>query len=391
MMQYNFDERIDRISTESEKWRVYNPDVLPLWVADMDFISPAPVVQALQRRVAHGVFGYPVGGENKLQEVSPLKKAILERLERLYAWKVAPEAVAMIPGVVTGFNLAAHAFGRPDGGVLVQTPVYPPFLRIAKNAGILHQENLLLRQADGTYEVDFDAFEAAITPQTRMFVLCNPHNPVGRVFHSNELARMAEICLRHNLTIVSDEIHCDLVYAPHHHTPIASIDPEIARHTLTLMAPSKTFNIAGLDCSFVIIEDDTLRRQYLGARQGLVGSVNLLGQVAAEAAYTGGQDWLDQLLVYLQSNRDYLLQYFRDHLPGIRMAEPEGTYLAWLDCRSLNLPEGPHKFFLNQAKVALNDGKTFGTGGDGFVRLNFGCPRSMLSEALERMKEALAC
>lgn len=388
-MQYDFDELIDRRFTNSDKWEKYEPDVLPLWVADMDFRSPAPVIEALQQRVAHGVYGYPAG-DGKPDTVFPLKRAILDRLERVYGWIVEPDAIVLIPGVVTGLNLAAHAIGRPDGGVLVQTPVYPPFLKIANSAGILHQEMMLARQSDGSYVVDYEAFEAAITPQTRLFVLCNPHNPVGRVFRLEELDRMAEICLKHGLTIISDEIHSDLVFSPNRHTPIAALDPEIARNTVTLMAPSKTFNLAGLQCSFAVIPDASLRKRYVAGKQGLVGWVNLLAQTAAEAAYSEGQEWLDQLLVYLQSNRDFLASYVSEHLPDIKMASPEGTYLAWLDCRSLDLPEKPYKFFLKEARVALNDGETFGTGGEGFVRLNFGCPRATLVEALERMKNSIS-
>lgn len=388
-MQYDFDELIDRRFTNSDKWEKYEPDVLPLWVADMDFRSPAPVIEALQEQVAYGVFGYPAG-DGKHNQVFPLKRAIRDRLVRIYGWNVEQEEIVMIPGVVTGLNLAAHALGCPDGGVLVQTPVYPPFLKIASSAGILHQEMLLARQSDGSYVVDYDAFEAAITPQTRLFVMCNPHNPVGRVFHPEELTRMAEICLKHGLTIISDEIHADLVFSPNHHTPIAALDPEIARNTVTLMAPSKTFNLAGLKCSFAVITDASLRKRYVAGKQGLVGSVNLLAQTAAEVAYREGQEWLDQLLVYLQSNRDFLASYISEHLPDIKMASPEGTYLAWLDCRSLDLPEEPYKYFLKEARVALNAGETFGTGGEGFVRLNFGCPRATLVEALERMKNSIS-
>jgi cystathionine beta-lyase len=388
-MQYNFDEVIDRRNTESEKWRHYESDVLPLWVADMDFRSPEPVIAALQQRVAHGVFGYPSGLDATGHKQPPLKQAILEYLERRYAWEVSPETLVLVPGVVTGLNLAAHAFAKPEGGVLVQTPVYPPFLYIARQAGILHQEMQLALQPDGRYEVDWEAFERSITPQTRMFVLCNPHNPVGRVFTRVELERMAEICLRHDLVIISDEIHCDLVYAPNQHIPIASLDPEIARRTVTLMAPSKTFNIAGLECSFAIIPDAQTRKRYLDGRQGLVGWVNLMGQVAAEAAYREGQEWLNQLLVYLEDNRNWLAGYVRDHFPGVKMASPEGTYLAWLDFRALELPGGPYQHFLEKAKVALNDGKMFGTGGEGFVRLNFGCPRAVLVEAVERMRRSI--
>jgi cystathionine beta-lyase len=223
-----------------------------------------------------------------------------------------------------------------------------------------------------------------------MFLFCNPHNPVGRVYRKDELARMAEICLRHDLVICSDEIHCDLVFSGHHHLPIASLAPEIAARTITLMAPSKTFNIAGLHCSFAVIQDQELRQAFQAARGGMVGGTNVLAYAAAIAAYRDGADWLDQVLVYMQANRDYLQGYASEHLPGIDMIPLEGTYLAWLDCRGSRIESKPGEFFRTQAKVALNEGEAFGPGGEGFVRLNLGCPRATLVEALERMRAALA-
>jgi cystathionine beta-lyase len=248
----------------------------------------------------------------------------------------------------------------------------------------------LTRQSDGRYEIDFDLFEAAISDRTRIFILCNPHNPVGRVFTQVELERMAEICLRHDVWICADEIHCDLVFPDHPHVPIATLAPEIAQRTITLMAPSKTYNTAGLKCSVAIIENAELRKEFLAAQRGLVPWVNLLGQVAALAAYRHGREWLQQVLDYLASNRDFVMDYVNQRLPGLHMAQPEGTYLAWLDCRAAALPDSPHKFFLEEAKVAMNDGAVFGRGGEGFVRLNFGCPRATLQDALARMERALA-
>lgn len=381
-MNTDFDFLPDRLSTESEKWHRYGADVLPMWVADMDFLSPAPVIEALRRRVEHGVFGYPM-------EMPELIATVVERLHRLYHWNVQPEEIVLLPGVVTGFNLALHALGRPGEGALIQTPVYPPFLSAPTNAGMLRQDAELTHRPDGSYEIDFDKFEAAITPDTRVFILCNPHNPVGRVFTPAELSRMAEICLRHNIWICSDEIHCDLLFSGYRHTPIATLDPQIAHKTITLIAPSKTFNIAGLECSVAIITDPELRKRFQAARCGMVGGVNVLGQVAGLAAYRDGQPWLDAALHYLEQNRDTLFDFVNHELPGISMAKPEGTYLAWLNCRDAHLPEKPQRFFLNQAKVAMNDGLTFGQPGEGFLRFNFGCPRSMMLEALQRMKQAL--
>ncbi|MBC7249531.1 MAG: putative C-S lyase [Anaerolineae bacterium] len=381
-MAYNFDQFIDRSQSESLKWRLYGDDVLPLWVADMDFQSPEPVIRALRRRVEHGVFGYGL--------IMPeLCEIVVERLYSLYRWRVSPEALVFLPGVVPGFNLACRAVTSPGDGVLVQTPVYPPILRAPANAGLSCDEMELTRRADGYYEIDFDLFEDTITERTRVFILCNPHNPVGRVFRREELERMAEICLRHDVVICSDEIHCDLVFEGHQHIPIASLAPEIGERTITLMAPSKTYNIAGLKCSVAIIENAELREKFNAARAGLVGGVNVLGYTAALAAYRDGQPWLEEVLRYLEANRDFLLQYVHERLPGITMVSPEGTYLGWLDCRQAGIPGNPHEFFLREAKVALNDGATFGRGGEGFVRLNFGCPRSTLLEALNRMEKAL--
>lgn len=381
-MNYDFDKIIDRRNTESSKWHKYGPDVLPMWVADMDFVSPDPVIQALQKRVAHGVFGYPTTPPEMIE-------TIIDRLDRFHHWYVEPEDLIFVPGVVTGFNMACHALADPNGSILVQTPVYFPFLSAPQNAGMARDEMELTHLANGTYAIDMKAFDSTISDHTRLFILCNPHNPVGRVFRQDELECMAEICLRHNVVICSDEIHCDLVFNGNSHISIASLDPVIAQNTITLIAPSKTYNLAGLEFSVAIIQNPDLREKFQKARQGLVGWVNLLGMLAGTVAYREGQEWLDQLLVYLEINRDYLFDYVQHELPGISMVKPEGTYLGWLDCRQSGIEGNPFEFFLEKAQVATSDGAAFGQGGEGFVRLNFGCPRSMLREALERMKAAL--
>lgn len=380
-MLYNFDICPDRRTTESDKWRKYPADVLPLWVADMDFVSPEPVRLALVERVQHGVYGYG-------RDLPELRELIVARMAERYHWQILPDDILFIPGVIRGFNLACQTLAEPGGGVFVQTPIYPPVLVAPRHAGLKRQEAELKLVANGSYEIDWAAFEAALTPETKLFILCNPHNPVGRVFRREELARMAEICLRRGITVCSDEIHADLIYSGQTHIPIASLDPQVARNTITLMAPSKTFNIAGLDCSFAIIQDPELRKRYQHATRGLVSGVNILGWAAAIAAYRGGQEWLTQALTYLESNRDYLFDFLQKELPGIKMTKPEATYLAWLDCRATGLDD-PYEFFLQKARVALNDGKTFGHGGKGFVRLNFACSRTTLVEALGRIKTAL--
>jgi cystathionine beta-lyase len=381
-MTYDFDQLVDRCQSDSSKWNRYDGDVLPMWVADMDFLSPESVVRALQERVEHGMFGYGMMPPE-------LSEVVVERLQRLHGWEVSPEALLFLPGVVVGFNLAWHAVTSPGDGVLLQTPIYFPMLRAPDNAGLVNDEMQLTRQRDGRYVIDFDAFEGAITDRTRLFLLCNPHNPVGRVYHREELERMAEICLRYDLVICSDEIHCDLVFPPYHHIPIASLDPDIADRTITLIAPSKTFNIPGLKCSVAIATNPQLRERLVAARKGLVGGVNIMGYTAALAAYRDGHAWLNEVLRYLEANLNYPSQYVGAHLPGITMHRPEGTFLAWLSCHEAGIPGNPHEFFLNQARVAMNDGATFGRGGEGFVRMNFACPRSILAEALDRMREAL--
>jgi cystathionine beta-lyase len=381
-MTYDFDRIIDRRPTDSDKWHQYDEDVLPLWVADMDFAAPEPVIRALRERVDHGIFGYG-------QEPPELRPVIVERLQNEYKWQVAASDLVFLPGVVTSFNLAIHAVNSPGDGVLVQTPVYSRILEAPGHARCTLDRMELTLRPDGQYEIDFDAFEAAITGRTRIFVLCNPHNPVGRVFRRDELERMAEICLRRGVVICSDEIHCDLVFPGHEHVPIASLDPEVARQTITLMAPSKTYNIAGLKCAVAIVENSELWKRLQAAMAGLVPEINTMGYTATLAAYRDGQPWLSAVLRYLEANRDFLQEYVDARLPGITMSQPEGTYLAWLDCRQAGIPGNPHQFFLEKARVAVNDGGTFGEGGEGFVRLNFGCPRSTLEEALERMNTAL--
>jgi cystathionine beta-lyase len=380
-MKYDFDIMRPRRNTDSSKWRKFSPEVLPLWVADMDFVSAEPILQALHERVAHGIFGYTAPTEEFCQAISL-------RLKKLYGWEVRQEELFFLPGLVTGLNFAFQAYAAPGECVLVQPPVYHHFVKDPVNHGRVLLDPPLVQSGD-IYEIDFDAFEKSIMGKTRIFILCNPHNPVGRVFRRKELENIAEICLRHRLIICSDEIHCDLLYPGYRHIPIATLSSEIAAHTITLMAPSKTYNLAGLRCGFAIIQNEALGRIWEKTGLGLNPRLNIMGQVAAMAAYRQGQEWLDQVLAYLTSNRDFLYQQVPDRLPGIRMTRMEGTYLAWLDCRRADIPGNPAQFFLNQAKVALNDGMDFGRGGEGFVRLNFACPRETLTEALDRMSIAL--
>lgn len=378
----NFDQIINRRDTESIKWNRYAEDVLPMWVADMDFRSPEPVIQALQERVEHGVFGYGFFLEG-------LKDSITAHLLDRQDWPVAPEQIAFVSGVVTGFNHAIYSLTEPGDSVLIQTPVYPPFLSAPEQAGRIKVENQLIQTEGGKYEIDFDDFEQKAASGVKLFILCSPHNPVGRVFTREELTRMAEICLAHDVLICSDEIHADLIYSKSRHIPIASLSPEISAKTVTYLAPSKTFNMAGLSTSIFIAQDLDMKKRLTESMSMILGHPNIMGLHAARAAYQHGRPWLEALLKYLEGNRDYLFSFVEDHLPGIRMWRPEGTFLAWLDCRELDLEMSPSEFFLRSAKVGMNDGKSFGQGGEGFVRLNFGCPRAMLEDGLGRMVEAV--
>lgn len=392
-MSPDFDQLIDRRHTNSNKWRKYPADVLPMWVADMDFQAPPAVLAALQARVAHGFLGYE-SPSRRLQE------GVTERLQRLYGWQVDPASVVPIPGVISGFNLSARVTCQPGEGLLIQTPVYPPFFGVHHNQGLTHQTAPLTSRRDGSrlhFEIDFERFEATIASggaRTGMFLLCNPHNPTGQVYDPPVLARLADICFKHNVLICSDEIHSELLLDGARHTPIASLSPEIAARTITLVSPSKTFNVAGLYCAFAIIPDKTLHDRFCREVERQTLHISNLGLEVAQVAFSGECDgWLAELNRYLTANRDDLVDYVSKSLPGICVTVPQATYLAWLDCSHLinsgRIKTSPYEFFLSQAKVALNDGALFGEGGQGCVRLNFGCPRSMLHSALERMRAAL--
>ena len=380
-MKYNFDQVIERKGTNSHKWQKYGSGVIPLWVADMDFVSAQPIIEALHQRVDHGIFGYT-------QPPQELGLTIRQRLKKLYGWEVREEEVIFLPGVVSGLNLAFQIYADAGDEILVQPPVYSHFMRDPLLHGRAVSDPPLVEKGD-TYEIDFDAFEKSITERTRIFVLCNPHNPVARVFTRNELEGLAEICLRRNIIICSDEIHCDLIYPGYRHIPIATLGPEVENRTVTLMAPSKTFNVPGLGCAFAIIKNERLRSMWIAGSQGLIPHVNIMGLVAALAAFRDGQEWLDQALFYLEGNRDFLAQYVKERLPNLRAVKMEATYLAWLDCRNSGIPGNPFDYFFREAGVALNDGAEYGKVGEGFVRLNYACPRKRLTEALERMARSL--
>lgn len=387
-MPTQFTHAANRREFHSAKWSIYDEDVLPMWVADMDFPSPQPILDALTERIQHGLFGYGLPPKE-------LGEAICARLDRLYGWTVTPEQIVYLPGLVSGLNAVARSIGSPGDGILATTPVYGPFLTAPENQDrVLHVAELVATRQDHTlrYDLDFDAFQSAIRPNTALFLLCHPHNPVGRAWAVDELASLAEICAGHDLVICSDEIHCDLLLGETSHTPLAALDPEIAARTITLMAPSKTFNIPGLGMSFAIVQDKPLRKRLEAGMAGIVPHTNLLGYTAALAAYTQCDGWLADLQAQLTANRDTLVDFVRDSLPGVGVTVPEATYLAWLDCRDLAIPatfDSPATFFMKEAKVAVNDGAWFGKGGKGFVRLNFGTSPALLMEGLTRIQRAV--
>ncbi|MEM7532029.1 MAG: PatB family C-S lyase, partial [Chloroflexota bacterium] len=395
-MNYNFDLPVERRNSGSAKWSKFEADVLPMWVADMDFASPQPILNAIHERANHGVFGY-------CQTPDVLQDAICARVKRLYDWDVVPDEVVFIPGLVSALNVSCRAIGSIGDSVLINTPVYPPFQSSPTNQ---YREQRSAQQVktlanvdiDGKqlktlrYEIEFTAMEAAIQPNTNLFLLCNPHNPTGRAFTRDELSKLAEMCLRHDMIICSDEIHSDLLMGDTKHIPIATLSPEVSDRTITLLSPSKTFNMPSLGCGFAIIQNEELREQFNQSKLGIVPYVNALGYAAATAAFTdpGCEDWLNQLRAYLTANRNYLVNYVEEYLPGVRTTVPEATYLAWMDCSDCDIEGNAQEFFVNEGKVGFNAGETFGPGGEDFVRINYACPRSRLEEGLERMRMALS-
>lgn len=376
---FDFDTPINRNSTDSEKWdRYQGRDIIPLWVADMDFRSPPAVINALHERVSHGVFGYTNPSQG-------LVDAVLGHVVRDFDWHIKPEWIIWLPGLVCGLNVLCRAIGDPDDEVLTLTPVYPPFL----SAPPLSGRRLLsvpLHLIQGRWQFDMEELERAITPRTKLLLLCSPHNPVGRCWSREELQSLADLAERHKLVIGSDDIHAGLLLDDDkHHIPITTLSAETASRTITLLAPSKTFNIPGLGCSFAIISDPELRRCFRKAMGRIVPHVNTLGYTAAEAAYRDGEQWRKALIRYLRANRDLVLKAV-GRMPGLSVTPVEATYLAWIDTRRSGIDQ-PGRFF-EQAGVGLSDGADFGA--PGFVRLNFGCSRSLLEEGLRRMERALA-
>jgi cysteine-S-conjugate beta-lyase len=390
-MSFDFDTVQDRRHSDSAKWTQIGmaplpADVLPLWVADMDFRSPESVIEALRQRADEGIFGYSMGNP-------ALRTAIVDWLATRQNWTVNPNDIYYLPALVSALTASVRAYSGDGDNVVTLTPVYPPFLAAARVSDrelrtvdmVTQETNSVIR-----YEIDFDALERAIDSRTKLLMLCSPHNPVGRVYTRAELERLAEIVLKHDLVVCSDEIHADLLLSASH-VPFASISPEMAQRTITLSAPSKTFNVPGLGFGFAVISDKDLLAKFNKVTEMFLPHPGPMGYVAALAAYTDTSGWLEALLAYIKGNRDYLVETLTATMPQVKVTNPEGTYLAWVDCRALQVPaKHAQEFFLKEAKVALNYGGDFGKGYEGFVRINLGCSRSVLVEALERMRLAVA-
>ncbi len=377
-MAFDFETTIDRRHSDSQKWMRYQGrDVLPMWVADMDFACAPAIQEALERRLREGVFGYAGPTQSTVE-------AVLEAMESRFNWRIEPEWLVWLPGLVRGLNLACRAIGSRGDSVATMTPVYSPFLSAPRHADRDLVGIPVLQKGD-RWEIDWDHLEASFTAQTGLFMLCNPHNPLGRVYRRDELERLADLCLRHDLIICSDEIHCDLILDPITHTPLATLSPEIARQSITLMSPTKTFNTAGIACGFAIIPDLRTRSAFKRAGAGILAEVSCFGFTACEAAYRHGEPWRLALLDQLRANRDRILEFVQDELPGVETTPIEATYLAWLKVSKLGLDDPVAHF--EEHGIGLSGGVEFGD--SDYVRLNFACPRDTLEQGLACLKRGV--
>ena len=385
----NFDMIIPRKNTNSMKWdslqTVFGDEnILPLWVADMDFPVAKPISDAIQSRSSHPLFGYGIQPET-------MYEALIGWFQRRHGWTIQRNWILTAPGVVPSMSLAVQALTEPGDGIIVQTPVYPPFFSCVNDNGRQLVNNPLI-STRGYYEIDFDLLSRQVCqPHTKLLLLCSPHNPVGRVWSRKELERLAQLCEKNDVLVVSDEIHCDLVLGQQIHVPYACLGPSAQQNSIVCISPSKTFNIAGLNTSFLVVPNELVRRKLRLALERLhVTRLNVFGAIATETAYAKGDEWLDDLLVYLTNNALHIADYVEKEMPSVNYALPEGTYLGWLDFRKHFFASRELKQFLIQkAKVGLNDGLSFGEQGEGFARINFGCPRAMLTEGLQRISKAL--
>ncbi len=380
---YDFDKIVSRETTNCAKWDTVEKGLLPMWVADMDFQSPPEVIAALKERAEHGIFGYS-GGYGGWFE------ALMQWMRKRYGWAPQREWISTSPGVVAALFMLVRALTEPGDRIIIQPPVYRPFYYVASSNGCELLENPLY--FDGhKYRMDLDQLRQTVDSRVKLLILCSPHNPVGRVWIREELAALGQFCLEHEITIISDEIHSDLVFSGYKHTVLASVSKELEQNTVVCNAPSKTFNIAGIPASNVIIANENLRSAYRRVLRGSgLALPNVFSVTAVETAYTYGEAWLDELLLYLEDNYRLASSYIAERIPEIKVVEPEGTYLLWLDCRGLGLnDEDLDDFIKEKARLLLEPGPSFGTGGSGFQRMNIACPRSRLLEALQRLEKAV--
>lgn len=387
-MKYNFDEEINRFNTSSVKWdevdTIFNGEnLLPMWVADMDFKVPEPVIEAIKQRAEHGIFGYTARNDSYYE-------AIINWMQRRHNWKVEKDWICHAPGVVPALGMIVRTFTKPGDKIIIQSPVYYPFTNVVeKNERVIVQNPL--KYEDGKYVMDFEDLESKFDHDVKMIIISSPHNPVGRVWTKEELTQLGDICLKHNILVVSDEIHFDLILKGHSHTPFASISEEFAQNSIICTAPSKTFNLAGLQTSNIIIPNKNIREKFTNTLESLfIGMTSTFGLVATESAYRYGDEWLDQLLVYLQKNLEFLTDYINRNIPELKVIPTEGTYLVWIDCRELGLEAKELEHLMQkEARVALDEGYIFGKSGEGFTRMNIACPRSILEEGLKRIEKAV--
>ena len=387
-MKYDFDKVIKRKGTDSKKWNSLTADygseeLLPMWVADMDFQSPPEVLDALKERVEHGIFGYPYIGDN-------VYDSIINWAKKRYDWNIKKEWIFFTPGVVVGLNVAIGGIGESGDNVVVQTPVYPPFFRVLENNE--RKVNINPIKFDGKdFVMDFENLEENIDDKTKIMMLCNPHNPVGRAWSKEELTRLGDICIKNDMTIISDEIHCDLTLKGTKHIPIASISDELADRTITLMSPGKSFNVAGLFTSIAIVPNQELRGMMnISLEKMEIEKVSTFGAVGLEAAYSEGENWLNEALIYIEDNIDFAIDYLNENIPEIKVVKPDATFLLWLDFTEIEKTNDEiNDALLNEGKIILNDGRPYGEGGEGYFRLNIGCPRVTLEEGLSRIKQSV--
>ncbi len=384
-MKHNFDELIERRGTECKKWNTYDADVIPMWIADTDFKCPQPVIEAMVKRAEHGIFGYPTN-------LNSFEQSIVNWQKKRFGWEVQTDWVEYTPAVIPAIVYAMYAFTNPGDNVVIQMPAYHPFHAIIPDNGRHILGNPLILREDGSYDVDFENLEELLKKRkTTMFLLCSPHNPTGKCFTRKELTKMSELCLKYNVFVVSDEIHSDIIYSGNQHIPYGSLSQAAADNCVVCVNPSKTFNIAGVRTGAAIIPNRNNHDLFYAPLEALKAyGRTIFGTLPIEVSYNECEYYADQLLEYLEGNRKCLKEFLETKVPKIKMGNPQATYLMWLNCKELNLePKELQQFFLQKAKVAMNEGSTFGPGGAGFMRMNIACPRSRLVEALERIEKAV--